>query len=177
MKKKVLILVLEIIGIFLVAAGIILICTGKFNFEVSNTVDDEIIKLVKNDYKASNILYGTPKTKEAYFIDDEVQYIGIDYDDYKSLNYPYSLIDNTYTGLTHTYFEEDVNKYNQYIEYNGDIYVSVNSKCDVSKYDKNISTYIDKDNNTMVKSNGREAKVVKEKGKYKLDGSLYNCVE
>lgn len=177
MKKKILILVLEIIGFLLVAAGIIIVCTGKFNIGVSNEVDEKIIKLVENDYKVSNILYGTPKTKEAYFNTDDVQYIGIDYDDYKSLNYPYSLIDETYTGLTHTYFEEDVNKYNQYVEYDGIIYVKINSKCDISKYDTNISTYIDKDNNTIVKNNGREAKVVKEKGKYKLNGSLYNCID
>ncbi len=177
MKKKIFILVMEIIGVILIITGIILACSGKLKINVSNTMDKEILKLVKNDYIISNILYGTPKTVEDYFFIEDVQYKKIDYDDYKTLNYPYSIIDNTYTGVTHTYFNDDVNKYNKYMLIDDIVYVNINSKCDIGKFDKNISTYFDKNNNIIIKSNGRETKAEKINGKYKLDGSLYNCIE
>ena len=65
-----------------------------------------------------------------------------------------------------TYFLKDVDKYNKYMSISDIIYVNINSKCDVGKFDNNISTYYDKNNNKIIKSNKREAKVVKVNGKY-----------
>ena len=119
----------------------------------------------------------TPETEEKYMFFDNIEYKAIGYKEFKSLTYVYTIIDDTYTGVMNTYFLKDVDKYNKYMAISDIIYVNINSKCDVGKFDNNISTYYDKNNNKIIKSNKREAKVVKVNGKYKLEGSLYNCID
>ncbi len=151
--------------------------TGSNSKNKKPRVEKEIVDLVKSDYKASNIIYGTPETEEKYMLFDNVEYKVIGYKEFKSLTYVYTIIDDTYTGVMNTYFLKDVDKYNKYMAISDIIYVNINSKCDVGKFDNNISTYYDKNNNKIIKSNKREAKVVKVNGKYKLEGSLYNCID
>lgn len=177
MKKKKLILYLIVLGIVIAVIGTIITITGNDNKNKKPRVEKEIVDLVKSDYKASNIIYGTPETEEKYMFFDNVEYKGIGYKEFKKVSYIYTIIDDTYTDVMNTYFLQDINKYNKYMSIDDIVYVNINSKCDVGKFDNNISTYLDKNNNKIVKSNKREAKVIKIDGKYKLEGSLYNCID
>ena len=177
MKKKKIFMTLIALGIIIVVIGTIIAITGSNSKNKKPRVEKEIVDLVKSDYKASNIIYGTPETEEKYMFFDNVEYKVIGYKEFKSLTYVYTIIDDTYTGVMNTYFLKDVDKYNKYMAISDIIYVNINSKCDVGKFDNNISTYYDKNNNKIIKSNKREAKVVKVNGKYKLEGSLYNCID
>lgn len=179
MKKKKTIMSLISLGIIIVIIGTVVAITGNNKNNKNDkkpSIEKEIVELVKNDYKTSNIIYGIPETEEKYMFFDNIEYKGIGYKEFKKVSYIYTIIDDTYTGVMNTYFLQDINKYNKYMSIDDIVYVNINSKCDVGKFDNNISTYIDKDNNKIVKSNEREAKVVKIDGKYKLEGSLYNCI-
>lgn len=168
----------SIIGIIVVIIGISLLIiniTSKSDTK-NNDIDKEIMKLVKNDYEISTIIYGIPDTKDDTFKLEGIEYKAVNNDKFKEVSYTSSLVRNTYTGVTYSYYLEDINKYNKYMSIDDIIYVNINSKCDVGKFDNNISTYYDKNNNKIVKNNKREAKVIKIDGKYRLDGSLYKCI-
>lgn len=177
MKKKKLIISLIVLGVIIVISGTIIAIIGNDNKNKKPRVEKEIVDLVKSDYKASNIIYGTPETEEKYMFFDDVEYKGIGYKEFKKVSYIYTIIDDTYTGVMKTYFTQDINKYNKYMSIDDIVYVNINSKCDVGKFDNNISTYFDKNNNKIVKNNKREAKLIRVDGKYKLEESLYNCID
>lgn len=178
MKKTKLqnILIIIIVGCLIFAFGIIvLIISNRNDTDTKNTLKDEMTELVKRDYMVTNIIYGTPIVNDNIIMTfDEIEYKAIDYKEFKNLSYLYDIIDNTYAGVMNTYYADDVNKYNSYMEIDDNIYVAVNTKCDIGEFDDDIKVST-LNNEIIVKSNNLEVKAIKDKGQYKLEGSFYRC--
>lgn len=178
-KKKILTIILVVLGILLLTAGVILIYYFKTNttdVSKNDNKSSKIENLMKNDCIISNLIYGIPDVKDVPNITIEnVTYKLVADSNIYGIESLQKFINNTYTGDLFTDSMVDLNEYNKYIEAENKLYVNINSKCNIDKFDDKISIVNETDDTVTVKTNNRTVKVSKDGNIYKLKESAYNC--
>jgi hypothetical protein len=175
-NKSFIIILIIILGVILLTIGIICIAKNNKSSNSSNNKKlTKITSLLKNDYLVSNYVFGKPNTDEANVIIDDTKYNIIVDKDVTSINDLNNLINNTYTGDILTTYLIKLNEYNKYVETENKLYVNINSKCNIDKFDDKISIVSETDDTVTVKTNNRTVKVSKDGNIYKLKESAYNC--
>lgn len=177
MKKKSLLIaiLIGVMGIIiLIIAFTFLIKDNNKRTHTTNKVElSSVTKLLKKDYLTTNAVFGNPTTA-----DNDVTIDSIKYDmltDISSISDLQKLIKSTYTGdILSTYLLE-FDKYNKYVEVEKKLYVNVNSKCNIDKFDDKITIVDETDDEITVKTNNREIAISKDGNIYKLKDSAYNC--
>lgn len=178
-KKKLLTIILVVLGILLLTAGVILIYLSRTNTTDVSKNDNKSSKvenLLKNDYIISNLIYGTPNAKDVPNITiDNVTYKLIDDKNISGIESLQKFINSTYTDDLFTNSIVDLNKYNKYVEAENKLYVNINSKCNIDKFDDKVSIVSEADDTVTVKTNNRTVTISKDGDIYKLKKSAYNC--
>lgn len=177
MKKKSLLIaiLIGVMGIIiLIIAFTFLIKDNNKRTHTTNKVElSSVTKLLKKDYLTTNAVFGNPTTA-----DNDVTINSIKYDmvtDISSISDLQKLIKSTYTGdILSTYLLE-LDKYNKYVEVENKLYVNINSKCSIDKFDDKVSIVNETDDIITVKNNNRQVTISKDGSIYKLKKSAYIC--
>ena len=176
---KIWLLVLAIIGIIAIVLGVLLNSnTASNNSKDDNKQSDELIKiksLIKKDYDISNYMYGIPSVNDESVAFDGVTYYCLENSSLTNLSSYQKLIDGTYIDDLLTTSLININKYNKYVEVEKKLYVNINSKCNIDKFDDKITIVSETDDEITVKTNNREIVISKDGNIYKLKDSAYNC--
>lgn len=176
-KKKILIIILVVLGVLIITAGIVLISqTTSDNKNDTSRVPEKIKNLLEDDYNISRAIYGSVDVKEVPNVKiNDVTYKLVSDDALTGNDSLQELISRTYID---NLFEEsmvNINKYNQYVEIEKKLYVNINSKCDIDKFDDNITIEEETNDEIAVKTNKRTVIINKNGNVYKLEDSAYNC--
>ena len=177
-NKKIFVTILLLLGILLLISGIILIYLSgaKTDVSKSDNMSTKIKSLLKNDYIVSNLIYGTPKVKNIPNVTiDNFEYKLVDDDNITGIESLHKIINNTYSDDLFTDSIVDFNKYNKYVEVENKLYVNINSKCSIDKFDDKVSIVNETDDIITVKNNNRQVTISKDGGIYKLKKSAYIC--
>ena len=178
-KFKIWILILVIIGIITIVLGVLFNSnTASNNSKDDNKQSDELIKiksLIKKDYDISNYMYGSPSVSEESITFDGVTYYRLENSSLKDLRSYQKLINDIYTDNLLTTSLINISKYNKYVEAEDNLYVNINSKCNIDKFDDKITIVDETDDEITVKTNNREIAISKDGNIYKLKDSAYNC--
>ncbi len=176
---KIWLLVLAIIGIIAIVLGVLLNSnTASDNSKDDNKQSDELIKiksLIKKDYDISNYMYGNPSVSEDSITFDGVTYYRLENSSLKDLSSYQKLINDIYTDNLLTTSLVNISMYNKYVEAEDNLYVNINSKCNIGKFDDKITIVDETDSEITVKTNNREIAISKDGNVYKLKDSAYNC--
>lgn len=180
-NTKILILVLAFIGLFVIMVGVLLsFKTAGSNSNDNNNQSDELIKikrLIKKDYDISNYMYGNPSVSEDSITFDGVTYYRLKNSTLANLSSYQKLINETYTDNLLATSLFNMNKYNKYVEVEKNLYVNINSKCNIDKFDDKITIVDVVNNEVTIKTNNREITISKDGNAYRLKDSAYNCKE
>ena len=177
-KIKIWELVLLIIGIIIIMLIILSIFNTSNNTKNDNKQSNKLIKiknLIKKDYDISNYMYGNPSVSEDSITFDGVTYYRLENSSLKDLSSYQKLINGTYIDDLLTTSLININKYNKYVEMEKKLYVNINSKCNIDKFDDKITIINETDDEVTVKTNNREIAINKGGNIYKLKDSAYNC--
>ena len=177
MKKKSLLIaiLIGVMGIIiLIIAFTFLIKDNNKRTHTTNKVElSSVTKLLKKDYLTTNAVFGNPTTADNDVTIDSIKYDMVT--DISSISDLQKLIKSTYTGdILSTYLLE-LDKYNKYVEVEKKLYVNINSKCNIDKFDDKITIVSETDDEITVKTNNREIAINKDGNIYKLKDSAYNC--
>ena len=177
-KIKIWELVLLIIGMIIIMLIILSIFNTSNNTKNDNKQSNKLIKiknLIKKDYDVSNYMYGSPSVNDECVAFDGVTYYCLENSSLTNLSYYQKLINGTYIDDLLTTSLININKYNKYVEMEKKLYVSINSKCNIDKFDDKITIVSETDDEITVKTNNREIVISKDGNIYKLKDSAYNC--
>ncbi len=172
--KKILVLVIVIISIVALTLSFASLMKGNGS---KTKLLDEVKSVLKNDYLAANIVFGKPTTDEANVKIGTTKYDIVIDEGLSGIADLENLITNTYTGDALDTYLLDLDKYNQYIEVQDNLYVNVNSLCDVSDFDDKVTIIKSSSKEITIKNNNKEVKLIKDNNKYKLQKSVYLCKE
>lgn len=176
-KSRIIEFMLFVIGIFMIVLSIVLIFNAYNN--TNNNKHDyklNIIKsLLKNDYDISNYMYGNPSVSEESVTFYDITYYHLNKSAITSIDSFQKLINETYIDNLLTSTFSDMDKYNKYVEVENKLYVNINSKCSIDKFDDKVSIVNETDDIITVKNNNRQVTISKDGGIYKLKKSAYIC--
>ena len=178
-NKKTSAIFLILIGIFVIVLGIIFIFPSNNNNDKNddNSITLEKVKtLLENDYIISKALYGIPVTKDVPNVTiDNAVYNLVDDNNITTIESLQKLINRTYTDDLLENSMVDFNKYNAYVEIEKKLYVNINSKCSIDKFDNKITLSNETDDEITVNVNNKTITVIKDANIYKLKDSAYQC--
>ena len=177
-KIKIWELVLLIIGMIIIMLIILSIFNTSNNTKNDNKQSNKLIKiknLIKKDYDVSNYMYGSPSVNDESVAFDGVTFYCLENSSLTNLSSYQKLINGTYIDDLLTTSLININKYNKYVEMEKKLYVSINSKCNIDKFDDKITIVSETDDEITVKTNNREIVISKDGNIYKLKDSAYNC--
>lgn len=176
-KINIIELMLLVIGVLIIVLSIFLIFNAGNNVK-NNKHDNKInvIKsLLKNDYDISNYMYGNPSVSEESVTFYDITYYHLNESSITSIGSYQKLINETYIDNLLTTAFSDMDKYNKYVEVENKLYVNINSKCSIDKFDDKVSIVNETDDIITVKNNNRQVTISKDGSIYKLKKSAYIC--
>ncbi len=178
-KKKLFLSILFVLGTLLIFSGIILVFISNSNKNESgqeNKSSSKILKLLKNDYMISNLIYGNPKVQDVPSVSIEnIRYKFLVSDDVVSIESLQRLINSTYTGDLYSNTMSNLNSYNKYVEIENKLYVNVNSKCNIKNYTDKYSIVSETEDRIIIDTNDKAITIDKNGDDYKLKESAYLC--
>lgn len=180
LKKIKLWQILIFIGLFITIVGVVLSFTFSNNSNTTtkkDTSNSEIMNLLKNDYIISLALYGNISVEQAKISINNLEYYAVSEKKINSLQNLQSLIVKTYDNTYVNKIYDDLDKYNKYIEFDNNLYVNINSVCEVSIFDEKIIINKNSADEISGENNGKNFVAKRDdSGSFKLANSVYRCI-
>lgn len=138
-KKNILVIIAILILLGLIVGVLVLKKNSKNNTSSKDNEIKQIKALLKEDNLVKTLIYGNPKLDEAFIELDGVKYYLYNDNSIQNLDDIFKIIDKIYIKEEKATISPDVNKYNKFISSDKHLYIAPANKCNLTKFDDNLS--------------------------------------